>query len=399
MARRLFEIGSFNPEQGNCWISDLPSELTPGDTAGYAAKSGLLLFEDGNALGPACSAHDLIRKVGRGAFSHWGQALRFSTSDNTPPASNGRRYSVVAEVEEADDLQPKTCGAAPVNYQPLDAASAAIEKDAAYAIATAQSYVDCFPTGLSHLTGRSILELGPGPHFGAALVMLCWGADRVTVADRFLVPFDAGYHIPLYKRLAALLQERGAAVSIDPISEVLRRREHAAAGLTIYSAPLEELSAFGDSRFDITVSNAVFEHLFNPRAAIASLYKLTADCGMGLHQVDFRDHRDFSRPLEFLLEDERSFAVLFEKEFGQTGSRIRPFQMEAMFRDAGFGVVDFRVNLSTEPTYLENFVPRLRASPASPFCTSDIDSLNAISGRFVVKKQQVMGDLEADGSP
>lgn len=386
MARRLVEVTSFDPEQGNCWISDLPSELAPGDKAGQAAKSSLLLFEDGKALGPAGSAHDLIRKVGRGAFSHWGQALRFSASDNTPPASNGRRYCVVADLAEPSDSSQTVFGAAPVNYQPLDATSAAIEKDVVYAIATAQSYADCLPEGTSQLRGRSILELGPGPHLGAALVMLCWGAQRVAVADRFLVPFDAAYHIPLYRRLAAILCERGAVVTIDPIGEVLRRREHAAAGLTAYSAPLEDLLAFGESRFDITASNAVFEHLFNPRAAIASLYDLTADDGLGLHQVDFRDHRDFSRPLEFLLDDERSFAVLFEREFGQTGSRIRPVQMEAMFRDAGFSIVDFHGNLSVESAYLDSFLPRLRKSSVSAYASIEVEHLRALSGRFIVRR-------------
>ena len=349
-----------------------------------------MLFENGKALGPARAEHDLIRKVGRGAFSHWGAELWFSTSDNSRPTANGRRYAVVANDREEEVFKTTDdSGAhstAPVNYQPLDATADAIEKDARYAIATAQSYVDCLPGGQSHLNNRSVLELGPGPNFGAVLVLLCWGATRVATADRFLVPFSSTYHLPLYQRLKELLIERDPATRLDPLIEVINRKQHNAAGLSSYATPLEVLAETVDTSFDVTASNAVFEHLFNPRAAILSLHTLMASGGIGLHQVDFRDHRDFSQPLEFLLDDERSFALLFDKEHGETGNRIRPFQMEAMFRAAGFTKVDFHANLLAEKSYLDNLVPRLRSAVASPFCQTDESDLYAVSGRFVVGK-------------
>ena len=360
-----------------------------GDTIGRASGSELMLFESGKALGPACAHHDLIRTVGRGAFSHWGAELWFSTSDNSPPTSNSRRYVVVANDHEEEVISAthdSTHGTAPVNYQPLVATPDAIEKDARYAIATAQSYVDCLPGGQSYLNNRSVLELGPGPNFGAVLVLLCWGAARVAIADRFLVPFNSTYHLPLYQRLKELLIERDPATRLDPLIEVINRKQHNAARLSSYATPLEVLAEAVDTSFDLTASNAVFEHLFNPRAAILSLHRLMVSGGIGLHQVDFRDHRDFSRPLEFLLDDERSFALLFDREHGETGGRLRPFQMEAMFREAGFGNVDFHPNLLAEKSYLDDFVPRLRKAIASPFFRTDVSDLHAVSGRFVVAK-------------
>ena len=389
MALRLIEVTSFRKEQGFCWSSPLPDTLLHGDTIGCAPGSELMLFEDGKALGPACAQHDLIRKVGRGAYSHWGPELWFSTSDNSPPTANGCRYAVVANDREEEIIKAthdSAQGNLPVNYQPLDATRDVIEKDARYAIATAQSYVDCLPGGQSYLNNRSVLELGPGPNFGAVLVLLCWGADRVAIADRFLVPFDSAYHLPLYQRLKKLLIEQHPALRLDPLNEVISCKQHNAAGLTAYAAPLEVLAGAVDTSFDVTASNAVFEHLFDPRAAIRSLHKLTASGGIGLHQVDFRDHRDFSRPLEFLLDDERSFALLFDREHGETGGRLRPFQMEAMFREAGFSQVDFHPNLLAEEGYLGNLVPRLRAAVASPFFQTDVSELHAVSGRFVVAK-------------
>ncbi len=275
MARRLIELTSFRKEQGFCWIAALPDTLVHGHTIGRTPGSELMLFEDGKALGPACAQHDLIRNVGRGAFSHWGAELWFSTADNSRPMANGRRYAVVANDQEDETIKAtddsSKHGTAPVNYQPLDATWDAIEKDARYAIATAQSYVDCLPGGQSYLHNRSVLELGPGPNFGAVLVLLCWGADRVAIADRFLVPFNSTYHLPLYERLKELLIERDPALRLDPLIEVINRKQHDAAGLTAYAAPLEVLAGAVDTSFDVTASNAVFEHLFDPRAAILSL--------------------------------------------------------------------------------------------------------------------------------
>jgi hypothetical protein len=230
-----------------------------------------------------------------------------------------------------------------------------------------------------------IFELGPGHNFGSALALLCWGASRVAVADRFLVSFDTEYHLPLYQRLEELLTRSGNAVLLDPLREVINCAKHEVRGLSAYATSLELLPEVIETTFDVTTSTAVFEHLFNPRAAISSLHRLMTSGSIGLHQVDFRDHRDFSRPLEFLLDDERSFALIFEKELGQLGSRIRPFQMKAMFREAGFQV-ELNTNLSAEKEYLNDFIPRLRSSIASPFCETDVELLYPLGGRFIVWK-------------
>jgi len=54
------------------------------------------LFEDGRPIGPTCALHDEVRAVGMGAWSHWVLSgvpiVLFSTSDNSDPNENGRRY-------------------------------------------------------------------------------------------------------------------------------------------------------------------------------------------------------------------------------------------------------------------------------------------------------------------
>jgi SAM-dependent methyltransferase len=81
------------PELGACWCVDLPELAKLSDSSDSPSRSTLIVLEDGRPLGPPHSAHDLIRSAGHGSLSHWGDALYFSTSDNTDPRINGRAYS------------------------------------------------------------------------------------------------------------------------------------------------------------------------------------------------------------------------------------------------------------------------------------------------------------------
>jgi len=77
-------------EKGNCYVAPLGRTLIS-DSNG---RSRLTLFEDGQALPYPHSSHDDIREVGAGRYSHWGDAVFFSSSDNSDPSKNGKRYSV-----------------------------------------------------------------------------------------------------------------------------------------------------------------------------------------------------------------------------------------------------------------------------------------------------------------
>ena len=81
---------SFQPDEGLGWIAPVPEGLL----SDLDSSSSLVLFEDGEPLGPPHSAHADIRLLGRGRFSHWGARIYFSTSDRSDPRSNGRCYEV-----------------------------------------------------------------------------------------------------------------------------------------------------------------------------------------------------------------------------------------------------------------------------------------------------------------
>ncbi len=85
--------GYIDAEEGHCWTTVIP-ELAPGDTAANPHASRAQLFENGTPLGPAHTSHAEIRARGGGVFSHWGDVLYFSTSDNADPRTAGRTYTI-----------------------------------------------------------------------------------------------------------------------------------------------------------------------------------------------------------------------------------------------------------------------------------------------------------------
>jgi hypothetical protein len=66
---------------------------TQADSSATPTVSKLRIYENGVELGPAHSRHDDIATKGQGRFSHWGDNLYFSASDNSNPLTNGRSYT------------------------------------------------------------------------------------------------------------------------------------------------------------------------------------------------------------------------------------------------------------------------------------------------------------------
>jgi hypothetical protein len=67
------------------------------DNSQYPTASTLSLFENGIPLTLPHSSHKVISNLGLGRFSHWGDTLYFSTSDNSPLANSSRKYRIEVE--------------------------------------------------------------------------------------------------------------------------------------------------------------------------------------------------------------------------------------------------------------------------------------------------------------
>lgn len=82
--------GGFKWDDGFSYEAPLPALCGFSDTAGDF-RSNLLLFENETLL-TAHAPHNVLRRIGFGRFSHWYDTVFFSSTDNSDPNDNGRKY-------------------------------------------------------------------------------------------------------------------------------------------------------------------------------------------------------------------------------------------------------------------------------------------------------------------
>lgn len=85
----------FSPAGGRAWNATLIGLAGNADTLEEPRRSTVGLFEDGIELCKPHSPYDEVVKIGMGRYSHWGDIVRFSTSDNSDPNTNGRTYAAL----------------------------------------------------------------------------------------------------------------------------------------------------------------------------------------------------------------------------------------------------------------------------------------------------------------
>jgi ABC-type polysaccharide/polyol phosphate transport system ATPase subunit len=103
----LLDTSKFAHDNGFAWRVDLTGIPIAGDSNKKPQQSILILHEDEIPLGPAHCGHDMIRKIGKGCFSHWGKQLYFSCSDNSDPRQTGRTYCLKRQETRKDFALPK----------------------------------------------------------------------------------------------------------------------------------------------------------------------------------------------------------------------------------------------------------------------------------------------------
>jgi hypothetical protein len=85
------ELAGFSAEKGFCWLAGVPDFIL----SDRDSFSKLIVLEDGVPLPAPHAAHNTVRSEGKGAYSHWGSVIYLSTTDNSDPSTNGRKYEVV----------------------------------------------------------------------------------------------------------------------------------------------------------------------------------------------------------------------------------------------------------------------------------------------------------------
>jgi SAM-dependent methyltransferase len=230
------------------------------------------------------------------------------------------------------------------------------------------------------LKDKHLLEYGPGDVPGVGLLMLSYGARKVTCVDRF----ELASSTP--KQLAVLRQ------IIEDLEEHARERAFAcfniagdpASGFDVdrleYVVTRDGLSGLVD-RVDMVYSRAVLEHVNDLDATFDDMDQALKPGGVMVHQVDLKSHGlHRENPLDFLTWPVWLWKIMYSGKGVPNRWRIDRYR-SAICR------LGFDVSI-LEPTSLAKIADLTSVRPylAKPFCELDDQSLAWLGFWLVARK-------------
>jgi SAM-dependent methyltransferase len=227
-----------------------------------------------------------------------------------------------------------------------------------------------------------VLELGPGVNLAGTLGLRALGAGEAIAADKWLAPWDNEYSPAFCRAMAERIRREEPGWNAGVFEQ---------AGISGYDGVVslihsgaETLPEVIDGKVDVILSNAVLEHVADHAAMARALFAVTRPGGVGLHQVDFRDHVDFSRPFEHLLEGPDTFLRAAEATFFERGCQMRPAELGRLFESAGFQTECYPGSPADE-AYFNDFLARLRSS-SSLYRAAAEEMLRPLDAYYVLRR-------------
>jgi hypothetical protein len=218
----------------------------------------------------------------------------------------------------------------------------------------------------SDLLNKNILELGPGDNLGVALRFIAAGAKCAICLDRFYSKRDPQHEQQIYAALRDNLsdeqrQRLDLALSLGETAQFETSRVR-----SIYGQTLEEYAtSAGDTKFDLIISCAVLEEIYNPDSTLTAMDVLLNPGGLLIHKIDLSDYGMFRNqgmhPLTFLTIPERIYRRMASDSGLPNRKRLSHYRtkMDELRYDAKYFVTSTITNGRIEPA-LEN--PQLKDS-------------------------------------
>lgn len=200
--------------------------------------------------------------------------------------------------------------------------------------------------GTLDLDGKVILELGPGYSLTMALLFLAMGARKVYLIDRFKHLFWDKQDIAYHRKALNKIKEMDLPY-VPSAMDALSFSEHSD-NIALNHNKIEFRSGdaasipLGDSSIDIVFSNAVMEHVHNVRKAIDEIHRVTRNEGLGIHEIDLRDHFFAQTPLRLLQYPDWLWNLMTWFRPGYT-NRLRLADYIKLFESYGFEIGKYTV--------------------------------------------------------
>lgn len=216
-----------------------------------------------------------------------------------------------------------------------------------------------------YLTGKSVLEYGPGDVPAVALLMIAHGAESAVCVDRFPL-------INLKPKNVKIMEGLLATLSFDKrkrVDECFSECGNYSSGILPhkmrYVVDANGLSGL-ENRIDFVYSRAVLEHVNDLGATFQDMKQAMKSDGLAIHLVDLKSHGlHRENQLDFLVWPAWLWHIMFSCK--GVPNRWRVDQYRRLLLEQGFGV------RLMEPTML---VDRNEIDAVRPFLAPQFKAVN-----------------------
>jgi hypothetical protein len=145
------------------------------------------------------------------------------------------------------------------------------------------------------LTGKRVIELGPGPDLGTGIVILAFGAKSYTAVDKnkLIRKTPPSFYNVLLNHLKELPGYSNARTTVHNL-----QRGNFNKDFCYIWDPTLVLQKSPSKKFDILVSQAVLEHLVNIKQIFEILYSKMDLHSVMVHEVDLGAHTGLIRTID-----------------------------------------------------------------------------------------------------
>jgi SAM-dependent methyltransferase len=209
----------------------------------------------------------------------------------------------------------------------------------------------------SFLTGKRVLEYGPGDTLGVALLMYAHGAEVVDCFDRFSLHAASDKSLRVYDALLASLngdaRQRAAAAFVEPGRPASGFNPSAIR----YHVTADGLSG-ATKHYDLIVSRAVLEHVGNLEFTLRDVANALKPDGISIHEVDLRSHGlDRYQPFDFLTWPEPAYRMMFSHKGFPNRWRLNKYR--DLFERVGLHVRALEPTTCLKPEQVARVEPHL----------------------------------------
>lgn len=212
----------------------------------------------------------------------------------------------------------------------------------------------------SDLSGKTVLELGPGADLGIGLILLARGARKYNAIDvhNLVGSVPERFYDELFEHLR--VHDSGSQEQINDLRAQIKLTQAGKNNKLNYICRKDfDISVFADEAVDLVFSQAAFEHFDDIDTTFSRLSKVVQDGAILVAEIDLNTHTRWLRDVDPLNIYRYSDTIYNLFRFRGSPNRIRPFQYKESLEKYGWDNIRIIPLTKVEDKYLSAVNKRL----------------------------------------